>query len=66
MIAQVLELRPGQHIVAVDPHDCRFGTTWQPTCLDCNYVGPFVTRGRAQAIANEHTRKELGTWRPAR
>jgi len=57
---------PGKHLVAVDPHNCRFGETWQPVCLDCTYRGPFVaSRSRAREIADEHTAKEVGTWTPA-
>jgi hypothetical protein len=56
------------HLVAVDPHLCRFGDTWRPVCLedDCNFRGPFVSPGRARDMAVEHTRKTAGTWRPAR
>lgn len=61
------------HLVAVDRHDCRFGDTWRPVCIDsdgdqfgCNYVGPLVSRFRALAIAEEHRRKTAGTWRPAK
>jgi hypothetical protein len=61
----VIPLRPG-HVVTVDGHDCRFGHTHQPVCLDCDFRGPFVSYGRAKAIALEHFRKEAGTWRPAR
>lgn len=54
------------HLVAVDPHLCRFGDTWQAVCLDCHYRGPFVPHGRAVAIAAEHRLKQSGRWRPAR
>lgn len=55
------------HIVAIsiDQSDI-FGTTYQPVCLDCDYVGGYVTDARAHAIATEHRRKSLGTWEPAR
>lgn len=62
----VVCLRYDAHIVAVDEHQCRFGDAWQPTCLDCGYVGPLVSKARARAIGAEHTAKELGVWRPAR
>lgn len=70
------------HIVTVQRHHCRFGDTWQPVCIadtwrpvciadedneyGCNYVGPFVSHARAQAIAEEHRRKSAGVWRPAK
>lgn len=54
------------HIVAVDPHHCRFGDTHQPRCLNCSYVGPFVSEPRAKAIAAEHRRKSVDAWRPAK
>lgn len=59
---------PG-HLVALEHHDCRFGDTWRPVCIadeDCNYVGPFVSRARAHAIAEEHRRKSAGIWRAAK
>ena len=63
---------PG-HLVAVERHQCRFGDTWRPVCIEddlrvgmgCNYVGPFVSRERAHAIAEEHRRKSAETWRAA-
>jgi hypothetical protein len=54
------------HLVAVDEHDCRYGKTWQPVCLDCDYRGPFVAKGRALDIADEHTAKSADTWTAAR
>ena len=56
------------HMVAVDEHDCRFGRTWQPVCIEdnCWYRGPFVPRKRARDIADEHVLKSMGTWRPAK
>lgn len=61
-------LDPTGHLVAVDKHDCRFGVTWQPVCLEdnCGYRGPFVTQALARAIADEHIRKSFGTWRPVK
>lgn len=65
-LLRLITLTANAHIVAVEEHDCRFGWSHRPQCLDCDYVGPFVTPARAQAIAREHTAKQLGTWRPAR
>ena len=62
---RLLTMPPTGHIVGVEVHACRFGDTQRPVCQDCSYVGPFVTPGRAQAIAREHTAKSVGTWRPA-
>ena len=58
---------PG-HLVAVDRHDCRFGRTWQPVCIEdgCHYRGPLVAEKRAHAIADEHRRKSAGIWRAAK
>ena len=58
---------PG-HLVGFQHHDCRFGRTWQPACMEdgCGFVGPFVSHARAQAIAEEHRRKSAGVWRPAK
>lgn len=63
---RLLSLPANAHIVSITEHNCRFGWTVQPTCLDCHYVGPFVTPARAQAIAAEHTAKMLGTWQAAK
>lgn len=55
------------HIVAVSINWTElFGYTWQPVCLDCDYVGPFVPEQRAHAIAAEHRAKMAGTWEPVR
>ena len=54
------------HLVTADQHHCRFGDSYQPNCLDCEYVGPFVTAARAHAIAMEHSAKSAGEWEPAR
>jgi hypothetical protein len=59
-------LDAGGHVVAYRPHPCRFGHTWQPTCIDCAYVGPYVSMPRAQAIAAEHRLKSVNAWEPAR
>lgn len=53
------------HIVKVVPHRCRFGNTWQPTCIECGFVGPFVSKARAIAIAEEHRLKSVDLWGPA-
>ena len=61
------DFKPASHIVTLQRHRCRFGDTWQAVCeLGCNYVGPFVSHARAQAIAEEHRRKSAGTWRATR
>ena len=65
-LARLLTMPANAHIVGISEHHCRFGWSHQPTCLDCDYVGPFVSPTRAEAIAREHTAKELGTWEPAR
>jgi hypothetical protein len=66
-ILQLLRLPADAHIVSITEHNCRFGFTHhQPACLDCHYVGPFVSPTRAKAIAAEHTAKMLGTWTAAK
>lgn len=59
---------PAGHLTAILDHDCRFGRTWRPVCLDdaCGYRGPFVSFARAEAITLEHRRKSAGVWRPAK
>ena len=61
-------MRPGGHLVAVEEHVCRFGHSHRPICVEdnCGFVGPFVPRGRAEDIAEEHRRKSAGIWVPAR
>jgi len=62
---ELLLNRPGGHIVAVNPHHCRFGNTHQPVCVEdgCGYVGPFVNEARAREIAEEHRSKTLENHR---
>jgi hypothetical protein len=59
-------LQSSGHLVAFRPHNCRFGKTYRPECLDCDYVGPLVSLPRAQAIGAEHTLKSVSVWEPAR
>lgn len=55
------------HLVAINHvQTVIFGETFQPVCMDCDYVGPHTPEARAHAIAYEHRQKSLGTWEPAR
>lgn len=56
------------HIVAIDAHNCRFGNTFRPVCLDdhCSYRGPLVSQRRAAAIGEEHRLKSIEKWRAAK
>lgn len=58
---------PG-HLCAIDTHQCRFGDTYRPVCLEdgCTYRGPYVSEVRAWAIADEHRLKSLDKWRPVK
>ena len=62
-----LMTRPGHWVVVKKRHNHLCGDTWQPVCIEdgCRYVGPHVPEQRAHAIAEEHRRKSIGSWRPA-
>lgn len=55
----VIRMTPVHHCIIRERH--QHGRTYQPVCLDGDYVGPHVkSRTRAEAIAAEHTRKGGG------
>jgi hypothetical protein len=54
------------HVVAYRPHNCRFGQTYRPECMDCHYVGPLVSLPRARAIGEEHALKSVKAWKAAK